>query len=443
MPTFCALTLRLGVRLPLLCLLAACGGGANPVGDGLPLLPSRPAPSAEVARLLQQPELSEKEFLRLVELGHPRVLSARADVEAAVARRLQAGLWPNPSLFAGFEEMPGSPLRPGDAKAVLGIAFPIAIGGRIGAQVEAAERERAFVEVVADVKRFEVLTEARRALVEFAYSSRAAALEEESRKLAAEFHEVVRKRRDEKTILELELIKTAVELAAQEIDAGAAARDAERAVIRLRSWTAEREFDAARVRYALPESAPAIDAAASETQALERNPLMKAARRSTELAAALVMLARREAIPDVELTAAAGRSAGEADQETIVEFGISVPLPFFNRNQGRIAEAEAIERRAQFELEDARLTILTRVRDAAKAIERERTRVERFRTAILVQAEKAVTQAVTLYREGKVLNLDVLDAQRVLVKARRTYLEAQRDLALALVELETLTGELP
>ncbi len=422
--------------------LAACGG-TPAVGDGLPLLPPRAARSEEVARLLQQPHLSEKEFLRLVELNHPRLRSAREDVEAAIARRVHAGLWPNPSLFAQMEEIPGSPLKPADAKAVLGIVFPIAIGGRIGAQAEAADRERAFVESVVLAKRLDLLAEARRALVEYTYTTRAAALEEESRKLTAKFHEVVRKRREEKTVLELELIKTAVELATQEIDASAAARDAERAAIRMRSWSGDLAFDVNRVRYTLPESAAAIDLTAREAEALERHPLMRAARKSAELAAALATLARREAIPDLELTAAAGRSGGETDRETILEFGVTIPLPLFNRNQGRIAEAEAQERRALFDLEETRLTLITRLREVAKTVERELARAERYRSAIVVQAERAVELAMTLYLEAKILNLDVLDAQRVLVKARRTYLEAQRDLALALVELETLSGELP
>jgi cobalt-zinc-cadmium efflux system outer membrane protein len=164
-----------------------------------------------------------------------------------------------------------------------------------------------------------------------------------------------------------------------------------------------------------------------------------------EVADAQRDLASREAWPDLELSAGLGRSSGEdsSERETIVEFGVAVPLPIFNRNQGRITEAEIFRRKAVIEVEYARLTVRTRLHEAYRELERQLSRVTRYRDAILPAATAAMEQTTFLYREGKALVLDVLDAQRVLASNRRALLAARRDLAAAIVALESLTGDEP
>ena len=52
------------------------------------------------------------------------------------------------------------------------------------------------------------------------------------------------------------------------------------------------------------------------------------------------------------------------DQPNTMGFGVSFPLPLWNRNQGRIAETQASQQRATANVEALDLTIATQVREA-------------------------------------------------------------------------------
>ena len=136
-------------------------------------------------------------------------------------------------------------------------------------------------------------------------------------------------------------------------------------------------------------------------------------------------LAEAERIPDVTFQVAYGRNNG-TNQE-VFEGNVQIPLPVFDRNQGRIhtarqreqqrrREAEALERRAHAEL-SALLAEDASARDG----------VETYRDRIVPAAERAFAQAQAGYRAGRGDVRDVLDAQHTLAQAKLAGLEALRD----------------
>ncbi len=397
----------------------------------------------ELSALRSKKDLTESDFLRLVALSNPKIRSLRAEVEAAEGRKQQAGLGPNPSLFASLEEAPTNPARPGKGKTVFGLSYPLILGGRLGAGVEAAGREREFLEALMEIRRREILRDARKALYDYIALREEAALEEEIRKLTSEFNEVVRKRRAERSVLELELIRTTVELATQEVETASLAREAEKAAFRLRAWVGDPQFDAAVLRVELPTVAALESPESYEKKLVERHPAFRAAKKAIDLIEAQQTLARREVFPDFTLSAGFGRGAEDTNgnQDSIFELALDVPLPIFNRNQGRIVELEALRRKAEFDFEDQRVGLLVDLREAVRNVERELPRIKTYRETVLPEVARGLEQATTLYREGKVLSLDVLDAQRTLTRARRTHIAARRDLARSIAELENLIGD--
>ncbi len=381
--------------------------------------------------------------MRLVELGNPEIQAALCDVDAAAGRRRQAGLLPNPVLLANIEEAPASSDRLGEGKFTAGVGYPFPIGGRIGAAGHAAEKERQAWEASARMTRRETLTEARQALYACFYARQLAGLEEEVRALTAEFAETVRKRRAERTVLELEEMKTTVELAAREDAVRTAQKEVVSADLRVRGLVGDAGFESTRVAVHPLENYALRPLAEYESLATANHPSLAAADRLVEAAEAQIDLAKRSAVPDVTIVALYGESPVDAEEpgEDLVELGIEVPLPIFDRNQGRTAEAEALRRKAALQRHAAEVTLLNRVREAYRDVELRLARVQAYRDTVLPNAQKAVEQSMSLYKEGKVLNLEVLDAQRVLAGARRQFLEAQRDAASGVVELESLIGE--
>ncbi|MCX6908022.1 MAG: TolC family protein, partial [Verrucomicrobia bacterium] len=123
---------------------------------------------------------------------------------------------------------------------------------------------------------------------------------------------------------------------------------------------------------------------------------------------------------------------------TLMAFRVSVPLPIFDRAQGRKREARANADIARYDLNTTELRL---ARDLAVADERLRAafrQVESYRARILPKVEGALRLVRTGYDAGKLGLLDLLDTQRTAVEARLAYYDKLLELNVAQAELESL-----
>jgi outer membrane protein, heavy metal efflux system len=119
-------------------------------------------------------------------------------------------------------------------------------------------------------------------------------------------------------------------------------------------------------------------------------------------------------------------------------FGISLPLPIWNKREGPIGEAAAGLRQANAMADLRRLEINANLERAYGMYEVATQQVVSFEDGVLREADAAVKAAEAAYRFGERGIIDVLDAQRVLRTVRLDYLSAQYDLQAALIEIEQL-----
>jgi cobalt-zinc-cadmium efflux system outer membrane protein len=151
--------------------------------------------------------------------------------------------------------------------------------------------------------------------------------------------------------------------------------------------------------------------------------------------------ARLEPYPDVRMGVAGGR-IGETGQ-SIIELGLSVPLPILDRSRGRKREAQANVRIAEADHLAAEQRLL-QAWSAASA--RYRTAIEqaaRYRERILPKANEALRLVRTGFEQGKFGFIDLLDTQRTTAEARLAYQQRLLELNLAQAELEALLGTPP
>jgi cobalt-zinc-cadmium efflux system outer membrane protein len=145
-----------------------------------------------------------------------------------------------------------------------------------------------------------------------------------------------------------------------------------------------------------------------------------------------------EAVPDLTVAVAAAHSASEETDAVLLE--LALPLPLWNRGQGRREAARATVRRA--ELEDA---------IARREIEREvRLAARRYRLAAGAVAELdrdvggALHENLELARaamaSGKIGLFELSAIRRDLVESQRAYLDAVEELIAATRDLEVALG---
>jgi len=163
-------------------------------------------------------------------------------------------------------------------------------------------------------------------------------------------------------------------------------------------------------------------------------PDVAAARAELKRAEAEYRLARANRVPDP--TFLVQYEHEPPDKANTLGFGVSFPLPLWNRNQGAIAAAEAT--RKQAELNAARVMAQGRAElaTARQNYQNARQRRENYARGI-VPKSSTVRQAVTFaYDRGGASLLDLLNAQRNDNEVRLAEAQATAEAAVARAELE-------
>lgn len=420
-----------------------CGAAPRPVAltdlEGIDHRFTSPAPSEprKVAdQLLSKDELTLAEVLVLADLMNPELASERKNIDLATAAIWEAKLYSNPSVLLELEDYKTRSTL-GSSKRTAGISIPLVFSGRIGAATSQAEKEREIATLVYVWRRREILSDVKRAFVGLLASRRNAELARETRDLAKTLHDVTNDRFKAQAIPEMELLKSAVNLAKSEVDLKLSEKDLAIGIKTLHARIGIIDFPNEKFSGVLISryTVPSLEALRGQVTAL--HPLIEGALRSKEAAELQLTVARRERIPDVGLDLTAGI---DGEDDTIIQAGISIPLPLFNRNQAKIAASEARIQQAEFKLQAVKNDLILRLTEAYKNFAAAQDRVTTYTDEILPKAQKALDQTNEGYRQGKFGYLDVLDAQRTLAEAKIAYAAALGDLNLSATELEKLTG---
>ena len=185
-----------------------------------------------------------------------------------------------------------------------------------------------------------------------------------------------------------------------------------------------------------PPVVPPAALAELQTQAAAGRPDLAAAIEAERRADTQTRLQRALARPAFTVGGGYNRNFGTNG----ISFGVSVPLPLFNRNQGAIARAEAEQRQAALERAATQAEVACDVQQAANALEVSRARVAYIEREFLDNAEQSVAIARNSYQLGASTLIDLLDAQRTWRETRRTYNRALYDLRISQFQLDAAIG---
>ena len=371
------------------------------------------------------------------------VEAARHRLDAARAEQIAARLRPNPSLTVGADNLKMSgPTSAGELYEVsTTYSHPIELGGKRERRLEVADLTVTVAEAqVADVVH-QRLVEAKRAFYEGLLARDAVDRARIIHKGYEELVTLTQARFEEGDVAEGEVIKARLEQARADTVVAQAQLTLRQAIIRLLDLLGEAEFDPERplVGDLVVPPAPPPLAELRETASRER-PSLVALERAADLAARRVALERARATPDVS-PYLGYRRVGENNTAL---FGITIPLPFTDRNQGGIARAVAEEKTARAEASLHRNRVLAELESAWAAWQTARARVQALETALLRQAEESRDIAQTAYREGAIGLLEFLEAQRTLTDVRHEYARSLYEAQASRLAVELALGrELP
>jgi cobalt-zinc-cadmium efflux system outer membrane protein len=185
--------------------------------------------------------------------------------------------------------------------------------------------------------------------------------------------------------------------------------------------------------------------------AFRDRPDLRAARLRETLAGAGVMLARAQIVPTIvgsvrfarepDISRFATATQPKAfEKDNVLEFGISVPLPLRNREQGNIEEATSKVAQAKAEREALENTIRMEVMAAVRRYESARRTLDLVRGGVVTETQAAVSITELAYRLGDAKLSDVILQQRSLIDAQIAELAAAAELAVAQAGLDSVLG---
>ena len=390
---------------------------------------------------LKEPEgtLTLREALSLTLLGNAELSAFSWEIRASEARALQAGLQPNPTFEGEIEDFAGSGdfSRFNEAESTIALSQLIELGGKRAKRLRVAELGRGLATWDYEARRLRILTETAQAFVGVLAGQRRVELQTASLGLAREVLHTVSERVDAGKSSPIETTRAQIVVSQSGILLERANRTLEAARAGLAASWGGTSARFQSVIGALEET-PAVPALDTLAVWIVENPDIS--RWSVEIAErqARIELAEAQAIPDV--TVNAGARLLQGTDETAFVVGLSVPLPLYDRNQGRRSEAVFNLAKANEQRRAVELRIRTALSDEYQSLLSAFREVETLRDEVLPAARSAFDGISEAYRQGKLTQLDVLDSQRTLFEVREQFTEALSSYHRARARVEGLVG---
>jgi len=168
-------------------------------------------------------------------------------------------------------------------------------------------------------------------------------------------------------------------------------------------------------------------------------PDVRALRSELEAASAEQRLGKALAWPEFGI---GGRYEREQGDDRVLG-AIRLTLPLFNRGQSVRAEATALRRRLELELEAALRDVRREIRTAFEVYTQEAAAVDELRANAVRLLEENESLSRESYEAGQISLAELLLVRREILETRTDYLAHLKDAAIAAADLEASAGVLP
>jgi len=360
------------------------------------------------------------------------VTAAQREVDANDGAVRQAGAWRNPELNVSVEDT-----QRATRTTTATVDFPIELGRKRAARLSAADRARELAQAELSNVRAGLRADVVRAFFGVLVAHERVALTANSAELAARGADAVGKRVAAGKVSPVDETRARVDQANAQWEAAEAAAELQSARQTLAALWGEPELEYAAVQGDI-ELVPARASAAELAKDLDSSPGLLVGRIEVDRRRALVDVERSKGVPDLTVSVGAKRDNDVGRTQAIV--GVSIPLPFFDRNQGATYEASKRAEKASDDLQLTRIRLLTELQHASNRLAVARTSALNLKSTVLPAARQAYDAATKAFEAGKLGFLDVIDAQRSLLQARARYLTALSTSNQAATAIDRLLG---
>ncbi len=381
-------------------------------------------------------KISLEEALKIAIEKNPQLQSTRDQIDAAIGSLRQSKLYPNPVLELLAEEIPSSELGLNQSQNLVGITQPIITGGKRGLGIRVSEKSKEKNELERDAVLLAVIADTKQAFYKVAADQEGFAVAKKVEEIAKGIYESEKARFDAGEVAITNVLRAEVELSKARNFVSNAEGNLQNSIKELQTTMGIPEETVDGVIGKLLMKPEELSLHELELNMKSNQPILKASKKDVEIAETQLTLEKRQAIPDINVSAGYKRLALE--NIDTVQLGLEIPAPFFNRNQGNIQKGKALSRKAKSENLSVYNELLFQLKKNFNSYNVERRRVVEFRDKILPKAEESLKLIERGYKEGEFDYIDLLDAQRTWAETRISYIESLKNLNLLIADIERL-----
>jgi len=396
--------------------------------QSMPNMPTPPTPAHEQASTPTGLTLAALEEMALS--NNPTLAQAAAEIRAATGRKLQSGLYPNPTVGYQGEQIRGG--TQGGGEQGFFVSQDIVLGGKLGLNRRVLEQEKKQAEAEAEEQRLRVINGVRM----FYYQSLAAqemlALRHKLSKLAEDAVQTSHQLGNVGQADQPDVLQAEVEGEQAELAVVAAEQNQLRAWRALAATVGKPEMQLTHLAGNLGDL-PEDNPDQWLQTIVQESPAVKIAQLGVLKAEASLLRAKREPIPDLQLRGGLQQNR-ELDATTNRPIGlqgfaeVGVQIPIFNRNQGNVQSSGADVERAQREVQRVQLVLRERAAALLQNYVTSRSTVERYRNHMIPRARQAYELYLKSYGEMAAAYPQVLISQRTLFQLQTDYIAALENL---------------
>ncbi|AFS52895.1 hypothetical protein BOX24_04770 [Leptospirillum ferriphilum] len=372
--------------------------------------------------------------------------AAQYVVKIARARLMQAGLLPNPRLsFSGYDAIFTN--EPDEYELGAGFTQKFPVAGRIARQKDVARMDVARAQEEIRNAKLKLSAQVAQIFYRILILNRQIFLRDQLMQVDRELLDASRNRFRAAEVSELDVNTAQLELEQLYQERTLLKVQRSRSSIRLKQLLGQTFDKPLQLDKTLPPIPMLPDLEEEQRRALKLRPDLRSAQLSVERSSAQVGLAKAQRWED--WTAGLGVFSGQTvfpnGLSTGIDVGpsfvLTIPLPLWNRNQGRIAEAVALNQQSSARVRALTLRIRNEVAKAFFETKRLQDTVDRYRNGLLKLSDRNMLLAQQAYMMGQTSILTAVQAQRQHGDQHIAYLNALGQYLKSWVALHRAVGD--
>jgi len=380
-----------------------------------------------------------RDAVTLALINNPKLKAFSLDIRVAEARKLQAGLSPNPEIDVEIEEFGGTGGRAGfdSSQTSIQIGQLIELADKRSKRTHLAVLEKDLAEWDFKSKRLDVMSDVGGAFIDVLAAQEQLSLSKELVNLSEQAYSTVAERVKAGKDSPVEETKAKIALSNTRIEFERAGKELVSARHQLTAtWgSSSPAFEKAVGEFYELSAVPSFE---ELTGLISRNPDVARWPAEKERRLAALELEKAKAASDIKL--GGGIQYFDEGDDSAFILGLSIPLPLFDRNQGNIQEAMYMLAKTEEQRKVVQTDLAAALAEASTKLSSSFSEITIIRNDVSPLAKSAFDSASQGYHEGKFEYLVELDAQRTLFEVRARYIEALAGYHKARADVERLIG---